>query len=1189
MSFLKKLGGWLSGLKDVRPSETPGELTDTAPVDEIADPGDGAAHPDLRDDSGAIAGHFDATVGVPTAVSASDPKPDRTAPLSRESEAEVAVAAPAMAQDADWPPASEPGFSLGDHSTVTSAEVGAEEPAPLVIVQPTVPWCAKSAVRSLGLLNLGSSPADPIIAELVALNETEVRLGNAISVADSEGALPLEFVSEYMAAGTAAPELFKLRVRNLGQKTVQELDALVRAAHEQSQPASALERGQPSFGQPLSTPEIREAVAAFFGDRPIEVVLSRYSVSARFTNAIFLAGWRAVPFAEILLDFPAKFSALRVRPNLGRISLAAGEAVIVRAVADALRHSGFDKSQVPQVIAALLYGQELSLSWRLLISETLGRLTSASPTMSETGARPPAGFDLSLEIMTDAQIRRAAAELFGDDTLGERFEPTLPSVRLWNVLFSLGWTEQPLREVLVDVPAREKELLAQPNMGRVSLKAWRSILAALIAEKLVRGGFSEREIHVLQAGVLEDAVIRGPERAELTRRFYTLGKGPGQAYKSAVLESPDEVPQQTAPDPAVPLETLLLMALEELDERMRAILLRRYGINRPRETLEEISQTYGVTRERIRQIERKALLRLRMKHQRALSGSIALYGQEAWNTLASGRLVLQSDLSTRRRRISPWFELALDIIGQDLRSWLDSFGQPCGDGWVEMGFDVSRLEPVRARLRCDTGVMAGPRAVSAYQAGEAPEDVVTAVLLEGWSVYSGYVVQSRPRARLRRAVRLHALLGSIGEPVEVNDLLGRYHKLWLDDPCSARDAEIVMEVNRPLFIEVSEGVWSALGVCGELSEAEADLADEEPAEGAAADDVDTDTDAGGPRDEMTIREAIESELRRTGPRRISELIDRAEVYLPTGRSPLSVGPVLLAEKGVFARPLPGIYALHDQVPSAEDVLRTKPAYLFEEHQVRTYVMARRAGEMFGSYALWTPEVEYLWCGWARKHADTPLLEALLSVIEPDAWPAVEDADEWRALKARRGRFTLHQTPREEVFTLPELDHVLAACKFIESRRGLGWVMANRILFRRPNDHNSAGLLAVLVGLGALAKGAEDWQAPHIAGPRLGEIRGLLEAERGRLGLLSWSSPLGVRLQREALAAELPDGWVASQDLRRLMGDPAVSDERDTSVDEEPTGTMSFLDELLAEQTRRHEEERLAAVLAELAPSRPERS
>jgi hypothetical protein len=56
-----------------------------------------------------------------------------------------------------------------------------------------------------------------------------------------------------------------------------------------------------------------------------------------------------------------------------------------------------------------------------------------------------------------------------------------------------------------------------------------------------------------------------------------------------------------------------------------------------------------------------------------------------------------------------------------------------------------------------------------------------------------------------------------------------------------------------------------------------------------------------------------------------------------------------------------------------------------------------------------------------------------------------------------------------------------------------------------------------------------------------------------------------------------------------MGDPAVSDERDTSVDEEPTGTMSFLDELLAEQTRRHEEERLAAVLAELAPSRPERS
>ena len=52
--------------------------------------------------------------------------------------------------------------------------------------------------------------------------------------------------------------------------------------------------------------------------------------------------------------------------------------------------------------------------------------------------------------------------------------------------------------------------------------------------------------------------------------------------------------------------------LDDLSERERRVMLLRYGISdgQPR-TLEEVGQEFGVTRERIRQIETRCLAKLR--------------------------------------------------------------------------------------------------------------------------------------------------------------------------------------------------------------------------------------------------------------------------------------------------------------------------------------------------------------------------------------------------------------------------------------------------------------------------------------------------------------------------------------------------------------------------------------------------
>ena len=53
-------------------------------------------------------------------------------------------------------------------------------------------------------------------------------------------------------------------------------------------------------------------------------------------------------------------------------------------------------------------------------------------------------------------------------------------------------------------------------------------------------------------------------------------------------------------------------ALDELNERERAIVRLRFGLDDGQvHTLEEVGQTFGVTRERIRQIESKTLQKLR--------------------------------------------------------------------------------------------------------------------------------------------------------------------------------------------------------------------------------------------------------------------------------------------------------------------------------------------------------------------------------------------------------------------------------------------------------------------------------------------------------------------------------------------------------------------------------------------------
>ena len=81
--------------------------------------------------------------------------------------------------------------------------------------------------------------------------------------------------------------------------------------------------------------------------------------------------------------------------------------------------------------------------------------------------------------------------------------------------------------------------------------------------------------------------------------FDDMGWGQPQCYnpESALTDK----------DQAVEQETQLRQALQSLDERSRDIIQRRWLNEENKPTLHELADEYGVSAERIRQIEKKAL------------------------------------------------------------------------------------------------------------------------------------------------------------------------------------------------------------------------------------------------------------------------------------------------------------------------------------------------------------------------------------------------------------------------------------------------------------------------------------------------------------------------------------------------------------------------------------------------------
>jgi hypothetical protein len=726
--------------------------------------------------------------------------------------------------------------------------------------------------------------------------------------------------------------------------------------------------------------------------------------------------------------------------------------------------------------------------------------------------------------------------LLGEVTLGEAIAGEVLSVRLENGLADHTIRSVHFADVVGDLVTFLTELRRRDNIGRTTLNEMAGVVRSAMRRALTAKGVSAEEIQEV---------------------CLTLFDENGFSHLDAI----EEVPASST------LEGCIEWLLERSNERDRAIIERRFGIRRTSlATLEEIGAEYRVTRERIRQIEKRSLRAMRTRMRRiAFDASFSEASTEAWLSVSEGRgWISDRQAESVHRVLDHVFQLALALRGETALQWLSSVAVQARYGWIGPPLDLQKIKEAADGLTRFSGLPL-PRPLPQLLDGADRILVEAAIRAElGQEVDQGYVVQARPGRRMRRALGLHRILSSAGVSLSVGTLVRFYHGLSPADPCSARDADIVMRALPHMFVETFDQVWFALGSCSEK---------------LALDGLGTDIvghqGAGEPVSDETCAAALVSALARRGPERLVTLYQHAGDVLPPDRSQNSIGPTLMGNPHLFVRLLPGVYGLHHQVPASSELLAKPPAYLLDNTQLRLMALALRAGERRDVFPLWCIEGEMALVRWGRQQGSKESFRSLLKVADVDKWPVSSDErSHWKALAIKEGRFELEDAPRPGAYALPDLDRVLSVCIEGEAEGRLNWMAINRMSGRRIDSQASVGMMAILIALGVIESAADDrdgWQLAHRTTDRISELRARLAGDLSFTGTLVWDTGLGLGLRKEIEdAIEEVSGWPSKERVRAMLSTQSQTEPPSLATAEDPLDAILLSARESAESRKREE-------------------
>jgi RNA polymerase nonessential primary-like sigma factor len=171
----------------------------------------------------------------------------------------------------------------------------------------------------------------------------------------------------------------------------------------------------------------------------------------------------------------------------------------------------------------------------------------------------------------------------------------------------------------------ERAIMHQARLVRLPVHVVRELNHVLKARRALE---SEHPANGSEAHVrVEDIAARIGRPAEEVSELLRFSEQPTSLDAPLDRESTDSMLDSVADEAALDpmhhtlsheVDALLQTGLEELNDREREVLSGRYGLrDREPETLEVLAERLGLTRERIRQIQQEALVKLRRRMARS--------------------------------------------------------------------------------------------------------------------------------------------------------------------------------------------------------------------------------------------------------------------------------------------------------------------------------------------------------------------------------------------------------------------------------------------------------------------------------------------------------------------------------------------------------------------------------------------
>jgi Sigma-70, region 4 len=623
--------------------------------------------------------------------------------------------------------------------------------------------------------------------------------------------------------------------------------------------------------------------------------------------------------------------------------------------------------------------------------------------------------------------------------------------------------------------------------------------------------------------------------------------------------------------------------LRSLDPRELSVITQRFGLaGHSSATLEEVGASFNVTRERIRQIERKALGKLARQQKQELLAYLKRNTERIVAHLWKGIPWLSGrDLDVRMRTLDGEAALAIEVAYSSRIEWLTEFAISVGHGWLLRLLDPAEFKRIAQRVSNGLEGALLPTSVALLAASleiEQPSAIAAVAFAGNYSVFRGYVCPLVVGARTRRTVLLVETLLKAGRGRALR-MAPLAEAEAIRDPTtrsspSVRDLNIVLASHKHLFVNLYEEGWATCAPAAESNRLDGETIADASIETEELDSEEGEKSASA-SDEHTLRAFMIDLLGARGPMQMADIRDSLVQMRAGAFSPSSVGPVLLLHDD-FIRIAPGTYALRSAWRSGLVSVDQIESVLLTEFHCAIYVQSRWAGEPQNLYPAWTAAMELAWARWARRNHETQLLQSLLAVVNPDTWPMGEtERRTWTTLASRGYQYTLQEklrTPIDE--TIPPFLDVLSAALWARQQGHLSWISANRTGGRRINDRHAASTMALLIVFGILQP-AEHWQAKHSYRPTADRIINDMLDFAFRTDA-RWPMCL-VNAASSATDDALRAGWLRNHDLIPLLADICFGSPLSTQAAArlDPSG-REILSEL-REQSRRS---KLAEIIEE---------